>query len=99
MKSLSLALGACALAASAAFAQQPSPLDNVPDKMPFDVPYGAPISLEHAQAAVERHLVRNVVHRVGLLGERGGRGKRAGAEGKRQGFHGPLLGVETGSGA
>ncbi|HXI35751.1 MAG TPA: heme-binding protein [Burkholderiales bacterium] len=52
MKSLSLALGACALAASAAFAQQPSPLDNVPDKMPFDVPYGAPISLEHAQAAV-----------------------------------------------
>lgn len=52
MKSLSLALGACALAASAAFAQQPNPMDNVPDKMPFDVPYGAPISLEHAQAAV-----------------------------------------------
>jgi uncharacterized protein GlcG (DUF336 family) len=52
-RSLSLALGACALAASAAvFAQQPSPLDNVPDKMPFDIPYGAPISLDRAQAAV-----------------------------------------------
>ena len=52
-RSLSLALGACALAASAAaFAQQPSPLDNVPDKMPFDIPYGTPISLERAQAAV-----------------------------------------------
>lgn len=53
MKSLSLALGACALVASSAFAQQqPSPLDNVPDKMPFDVPYGAPISLDRAQAAI-----------------------------------------------
>ena len=33
-------------------AQQPNPLDNVPDKMPFDVPYGAPISLDRAQAAI-----------------------------------------------
>jgi len=56
-RSLSLALGACALAASAAaFAQQPSPLDNVPDKMPFDIPYGTPISLERAQAAVNAAL-------------------------------------------
>ena len=48
------ALGACALATSAAFAQQPAPnpMDNVPDKMPFDIPYGTPISLEKAQAAV-----------------------------------------------
>jgi glc operon protein GlcG len=30
----------------------PNPLDTVPDKMPFDVPYGAPISLERAQAAI-----------------------------------------------
>jgi uncharacterized protein GlcG (DUF336 family) len=36
----------------AAFAQQPNPLDNVPDKMPNDIPYGAPISLERAQAAL-----------------------------------------------
>jgi uncharacterized protein GlcG (DUF336 family) len=40
-------------AAGSAFAQQaaaPNPLDNVPDAMPFDVPYGAPISLERADA-------------------------------------------------
>lgn len=30
----------------------PNPLDVVPDKMPFDVPYGPPISLERAQAAI-----------------------------------------------
>jgi uncharacterized protein GlcG (DUF336 family) len=36
-------------------AQQPppaNPLDAVPDKMPFDIPYGTPISLERAAAAV-----------------------------------------------
>lgn len=30
----------------------PNPLDIVPDKMPFDVPYGAPISLERAQVVL-----------------------------------------------
>src|ERR1044071_8669569 len=50
------------LAVSAAYAQQPAPafptpsapypLDAVPEKMPFDVPYGPPISLEKAQAAI-----------------------------------------------
>jgi glc operon protein GlcG len=29
-----------------------NPLDAVPDKMPFDVPYGAPITLERALAAI-----------------------------------------------
>ncbi len=29
----------------------PYPLDIVPDKMPFDIPYGTPISLERAEAA------------------------------------------------
>lgn len=29
-----------------------NPLDVVPDKMPFDVPYGAPISLDKADAAI-----------------------------------------------
>jgi uncharacterized protein GlcG (DUF336 family) len=29
-----------------------NPLDNVPDKMPFDIPYGAPISLARATAAI-----------------------------------------------
>ena len=29
-----------------------NPLDNVPEKMNFDIPYGAPISLERATAAI-----------------------------------------------
>jgi glc operon protein GlcG len=32
--------------------QQPNPLDTIPEKMPFDVPYGAPISLERADSAL-----------------------------------------------
>ena len=40
-----------AFALSAA-AQQPNPMDVVPDKMPNDIPYGAPIALDHAQAAI-----------------------------------------------
>jgi glc operon protein GlcG len=32
--------------------QQPNPRDEVPNEMPFDVPYGAPISLERAEAAI-----------------------------------------------
>jgi uncharacterized protein GlcG (DUF336 family) len=48
---MAVGLGACALATSV-FAQQPNPMDNVPDKMPFDIPYGTPISLDRAQAAV-----------------------------------------------
>src|SRR5437879_7455652 len=43
------ALAAFALAAAA---QQPNPMDAVPDKMPNDIPYGAPIALDHAQAAI-----------------------------------------------
>ena len=41
-------LGAC----GAAGAQQANPLDVVPDKMPFTTPYGAPISLARAEAAI-----------------------------------------------
>lgn len=41
------------MVASGAQAQAPKPdFDAVPDKMPFDVPYGAPISLEHANAVL-----------------------------------------------
>jgi glc operon protein GlcG len=32
--------------------QLSNPLDVLPDKIPFDVPYGSPISLERAQAAI-----------------------------------------------
>jgi glc operon protein GlcG len=42
-------------AASAGRALQPTetnPLDFVPDKMPFDTPYGSPISLDQAQAVI-----------------------------------------------
>jgi uncharacterized protein GlcG (DUF336 family) len=49
-----LTVAALACLPVSAMAQTPpaNPLDAVPDKMPFDVPYGAPISLERAQAAV-----------------------------------------------
>jgi glc operon protein GlcG len=30
-----------------------NPLDAVPDEIPFDVPYGPPISLDRAQAAIQ----------------------------------------------
>jgi len=33
--------------------QRPDPLDIVPDKIPFDVPYGPPISLDRAQAVID----------------------------------------------
>ena len=44
-----------AVAASPTCGQQPvarNPLDIVPQKIPFDVPYGPPISPERAQAAI-----------------------------------------------
>jgi uncharacterized protein GlcG (DUF336 family) len=43
---------AVAALAFSASAQQQNPRDVVPDKMPFDVPYGTPITLERAQAAI-----------------------------------------------
>jgi glc operon protein GlcG len=51
-------LAAGLFAASGAKAQQPAaapaqnPLDVVPEKMPFNVPYGAPISMQKAQDAM-----------------------------------------------
>lgn len=41
-----------ATAARAQPAPAPNPLDAVPEKMPFDIPYGAPITLERAEAAI-----------------------------------------------
>ncbi len=43
-------------AAGARRAPQPTetnPLDFVPDKIPFDIPYGPPISLDRAQAVIQ----------------------------------------------
>jgi glc operon protein GlcG len=48
-------IAACLCAAATGFAQAPAsdnPLDAVPEAMPFDVPYGAPISLDQAEAAI-----------------------------------------------
>ena len=45
----------CGLLCIASFARAqpaPNPLDAIPDKMPFDVPYGTPISLDRAEAAI-----------------------------------------------
>jgi len=39
--------------ATQAFAQTPTSAPAVPDKMPFDIPYGAPISVDVAKKAVE----------------------------------------------
>jgi glc operon protein GlcG len=53
-----LIAGACAVVAfvfaGSSWAQQPpaNPMDVVPEKMPFDVPYGTPISLDRADAAL-----------------------------------------------
>jgi glc operon protein GlcG len=53
---LRLALGGAALVLSAGALAQATPtanpMDVIPDKMPFDVPYGAPISLDRAEAAI-----------------------------------------------
>jgi len=49
---LHAALVAVLLAATASHAQQPNPLDAVPEKMPFDVPYGAPVALDRADAVL-----------------------------------------------
>ena len=47
-----ITLGATLLVAGHGFAQQPNPLDVVPEKMPFDVPYGTPVSLDRADAVL-----------------------------------------------
>ena len=54
-RSLGLIVGAALVAglAGTALAQQPAaPAPAVPEQMPFDIPYGTPITLEHA-----KHLV------------------------------------------
>jgi glc operon protein GlcG len=54
---MSLRLHAAILTAFLGFcgpagAQQANPLDVIPDKMPFSAPYGTPISLARAEAAI-----------------------------------------------
>jgi glc operon protein GlcG len=54
LKSVARVAGTALLAAVAlsAAAQQPNPMDVVPDKMPADIPYGAPIALDRAETAI-----------------------------------------------
>jgi uncharacterized protein GlcG (DUF336 family) len=54
MKRLLFAAIAATLAVGVSAQQpaQPNPRDAVPDKMPNDIPYGTPISLDRAQAAI-----------------------------------------------
>ena len=52
---VALTMAALLLAPNGSRAQQqeaPNPRDVIPDKMPFDVPYGAPISLDRAQGVI-----------------------------------------------
>lgn len=42
--------------------QKPNPLDTVPEKMPFDLPYGAPIVLERAQGVIAAALAEARKH-------------------------------------
>jgi glc operon protein GlcG len=44
--------GLMCLATTARAQQAPNPLDAIPDKMPFDIPYGTPIVLDRAEAAI-----------------------------------------------
>ena len=41
---------------NSAFAQTANPLDTIPEKMPFNVPYGAPISIERADGVLNAAL-------------------------------------------
>jgi glc operon protein GlcG len=44
--------GLLCVATSAGAQQAPNPLDAIPEKMPFDISYGAPIALDRAEAAI-----------------------------------------------
>ncbi len=50
---LSVAASAAGQTAPAPQALPPNPLDVVPEKMPWNVPYGAPITLQRAMAAIQ----------------------------------------------
>jgi glc operon protein GlcG len=45
--------GSAASATRALQPKEPNPLDFVPDKIPFDIPYGPPISLDRARAVID----------------------------------------------
>src|SRR5882724_12700179 len=46
-------LGSAVSASRALQPKETNPLDFVPDKIPFDTPYGPPVSLDRAQAVIQ----------------------------------------------
>jgi len=54
--------GVILLVVGGSHAQQSNPLDVVPEKMPFDIAYGAPISLERADAVIAAALAEAKKH-------------------------------------
>ena len=50
-------LGSAVSASRALQPKETNPLDFVPDKIPFDTPYGPPISLDRAQAVIHTAVV------------------------------------------
>jgi glc operon protein GlcG len=64
LKSVSIvaAFVATLMIAGESRAQQPNPLDAVPEKMPFDVPYGSPVSLERADAVLAAAVAESKKH-------------------------------------
>ena len=77
MRKICLALALVAGTSSLAVAQQqPASPAPVPEKMPFDIPYGMPITLEHArhlagvaQAEAKKHNWKMNIAVVGPAGE------------------------------
>ena len=51
-----------AIKSNAQESQKSNPLDTVPDKMPFDIPYGPPISLDRAEIAITTALAEAKKH-------------------------------------
>lgn len=47
------------LVLNSAFAQTANPLDTIPEKMPFNIPYGAPISIERADGVLNAALAES----------------------------------------
>ncbi len=55
-------MGIVAVSASSSFAQQPTARDTIPETMSFNIPYGAPISLDRADAAIAAAVIEAKKH-------------------------------------
>jgi uncharacterized protein GlcG (DUF336 family) len=68
-------LSLAAVTAVAASAQQPTAPAAVPEQMPFDIPYGTPITLDHAKRVVDAAVAEAAKHKwklnIALVGPSG----------------------------